>query len=433
MEYAPEKQTSEYKHSAIPVREILFILMIMLNENIFYLVNRSGLRFIYDIKQLLGGILVGLCAVYLVRIVKSDFVFKRIVLLIWCWQVIGMFTAYFVFGQSIREGSYNILFPSLILSYFLVCFLIEDTQRFERIKDILVALSIISGLIYITQFILYPDVIFLDTDFRQRYGNVRFTEFFIFTNLCLFITLNMLLVKNRSGLKRKLFYLSAFIIQITILIFIAQSRLQILTSVILSGFAVVIMQKKRIIRWYLIMTLMAITCFGMMMFLILKLNGIDIESNPITESAAEVLNGTGNIGYRFREAIYFLGNMKGRWLFGWGTLNMNNPQAVLISGIKYKYYLVDVGIIGYVYTYGIIGTALTVFAIIKSVGLSIRIYRNDNTIIYPLLFNLSVFFNSFMIFYYQEVMALLYLGIIYAFMEFEYKKRGWHTWTTTQN
>ena len=97
------------------IRALVFLSLIILVENIFYVFDRSRLVFIYDLKQLVGLFLIGMFLVYLPKIVKSHFLLFRSILLFMGYHILSIFTAYFTIGQPLIKGAYNLLLPSMIL------------------------------------------------------------------------------------------------------------------------------------------------------------------------------------------------------------------------------------------------------------------------------------------------------------------------------
>ncbi len=404
------------------IREFIFLSMIVLVENFFYLFDRLKLIFIYDLKQLVGFLLLVLFIIYFPKILQNRFHLFRSILLFMGYQIFSVFTAYFTLGQPLIKGAYTLLMPSMILIYFFVCFLIADLDRYERIKTLLIYSSMVAGSIYILQTFVYPGIVFLTTDFRFRYGNLRFTEFAVFMLFCAFITLNELLFKvyKEPGYQRHL-YMLALLIQLYTFFFIAQSRFLTITTWILLGAALLIFQKR--IPRHLMAVLGLWSGLGLSALLIvLYLQGKLPRLDFILDTLEEVVTISGNFGIRSKAVSFFVENLKEHWIFGWGTLNLDFPKAYFVSGVIFWHYMVDVGILGYTYQYGLLGSLVAVQLMVHALLVSWKIYKKDQRIFFPLLCCFAVLMNSMMVFFYQESMALFYVGLIFAFMEFEYRK-----------
>jgi len=404
------------------IREMVFLALILMVENIFYIFNRSRLVFIYDLKQLAGFFLLIMFIIYLPKIVKSKFLLFKSMMLFIGYQVISIFTAYFTIGQPLIKGIYNLMMPAMILVYFFGSFLIEDLKRYEKFKTLLIYCSILAGFIYILQALLYPKIIFLSTDFRYRYGNIRFTEFTVFMLFCAFITMNELLDRPGKVLMIKRFlYSLALLLQLGTFVLISQSRYITLTSLMLIGLALTMLQRRIPRRWivaFLVWSALGITSLIIFFYLMGNIPRLDF----IFETIEEIVTVSGNLEIRSNAVTFFLENLKGHWLFGWGSLNIDFPKAFFVSGRQLWYYMVDVGIIGYTYQYGLLGSLVSIQLIFKSLQISWRIYKKNRDVFFPLLCNGAVLINSFMVFFFQETMALFYVGLIYVFMEFEYRK-----------
>lgn len=404
------------------IRTLVFVGLILTAENIFYIFDRSSLVFIYDLKQLVGVLLFVLFLVYLPKIIQSRFLLFRSVMVYMVYQIVAVFIAYFSIGQPLIKGVYTLMLPSLILGYFFFCFLIEDNRRYERFKTLLIYTSIAAGIIYILQALLYPRYIFLFSDFRFRYANIRFTEFSVFMLFTAFITLNELLVRpGREMGIRRLSYSIALLLQLGTFVFISQSRFLTITTLLLIVIALTALQKR--FRRRLIIALMVWSTLGLgSLLILLNILGNTPRLDFLFETIEEIIKVSGNLNIRFNAAQYFVENLSGRWMIGWGALNIDFPKALIVSGRSFWHYFVDVGIVGYIYQYGIIGTLVTFLLLGHSLAISWKIYRKNQDIFFPLLCNGAVLINSFMVFFFQEVMALFYVGLIYAFMEFEYRK-----------
>jgi len=409
-------------HLAHRIREMVFLALILVVENIFYIFNRSQLVYIYDLKQLVGFFLLIMFIIYLPKIVRSKFLLFNSMMLFIGYQVISVFTAYFTIGQPLIKGIYNLMMPAMILIYFFGSFLIEDLKRYEKFKTLLIYCSILAGFIYMLQALLYPKIIFLSTDFRYRYGNIRFTEFTVFMLFCAFITMNELLANQGKGqiIKRFLYSLALFL-QLGTFLLISQSRFITLTSLMLIGVALTMLQRRIPRRWivaFLIWSTLGISSLLIFIYLMGKIPRLDF----IFETIEEIITVSGNLEIRSNAVTFFLENLKGHWIFGWGSLNIDFPKAMFVSGRGLWHYVVDVGIVGYTYQYGLLGSLVSLQLMFKSLQVSWRIYKKNRDVFFPLLCNSAVLINSMMVFFFQETMALFYVGLIYVFMEFEYRK-----------
>jgi len=403
------------------IRPLVFLSLIILVENIFYVFDRSKLVFIYDLKQLVGLFLIGMLVVYLPQIIKSHFLLFKSILIFMGYHILSIFTAYFTMGQPLIKGAYNLLLPSMILIYFFACFLIEKINQYEKFKMLYIYISLVAGIIYILQAQLYPKYVFLTTDFRLRYGNLRFTEFAVFMLFCAFITLNELFIRSgrQLGIKRYV-YIAALTVQLYTFFFIALSRYITVTTVVLITITLVFLQKcipRRLVAALLIWSALGMTTVLIAFYLLGKAPRLDF----ITDTLQEIFTISGNLGIRSNAVHYFAENLKDHWLLGWGTINLDFPEAYNVSGVRFWHYMVDVGILGYIYQYGILGSFVAFQLLAQSFVISWRIYKKNQRIFFPLLCNGAILINGLMVFFFQENMALFYIGLIFAFTEFEYR------------
>ncbi len=404
------------------IRAFIFLSLILMVENFFYIFDRSRLVFIYDLKQLTGLFLMGMFIIYLPRIIQSHFLLFKSVVLFMGYQILSIFTAYFTLGQPLIKGAYNLLLPAMILIYFFACFLIEKISRYEKFKTLFIYSSLVAGVIYILQTWLYPSYVFLVTDFRFRNGNLRFTEFTVFMLFCAFVTLNELIAKSGKELGMKRYaYIVALLVQMHTFLFIAQSRFITVSTVILIAIALVILQKRiprRLVLAFLVWLTLGISALLIALYLLGKAPRFDL----VMDTLKEIFTISGNAGIRSNAVLYFTENIKDHWLLGWGSLNIGFPKAYYLSGVEFWHYTVDTGIVGYIYQYGILGSLVAFQLLANAFIISWRIYKRDQRIFFPLLCNGAILINSLMIFFFQESMALFYMGLIFAFMEFEYRK-----------
>ncbi len=401
-------------------RALIALGILVFNENFIYMFNRFLLVYIYDLRQLLGLIFFGLFILYLPRILKTKMLFKGQMLLLMAYFFLELTVAYINIGQSYIQGFYTLYFNFLLLGYFIISFIWQDMDTFNKFRRYLIYYSIASGVLFILQSKTYPNIIFMLTDFRYRYGNIRFTEFSVVMTLVLFMNVNSLLENKTMRVMERIVHYVALVIQSYTLVLIAQNRLNLGVAVFIIGVAFWFWQSRFSRRHMLIVGVIGFLGLCVLMYR-MGIFADSGEGNVITETIEEITNVSGNLGIRYNAASFYLKNLPGHWLLGYGSLNLNLPQSIWLTGRKFLYYMVDVGMIGFIYKYGLIGLVLTWSLLIRGFIVARRIYKMDNHIYYPMMGQLLFILMSPQVFYFQEAAGVFYIGLWLAMIEFHYK------------
>lgn len=401
-------------------RALIVLGILVFNENFIYMFNRFLLVYVYDLRQLLGVIFFGLFILYLPRILRTKMLFKSQMLLLMAYFMMELTVAYIHIGQNYIQGFYTLYFNFLLLGYFIISFIWQDMDTYNRFQRYLIYYSIVSGLLFILQSRLYPRIIFMLTDFRYRYGNVRFTEFSVLMTLVMFMTINIVIENKKLSMTERVIHYTALVIQLYTLVLIAQNRLNLGVAVFIIALAFWFWQSRFSRRQMVIVGIFGLVGLVALIYKMGIFSGSG-DGNVITETLEEITNVSGNLGIRYNAANFYIKNLSGHWLLGYGSLNLNLPQAIWLTGRKFLYYMVDVGIIGFVYKFGLIGLVLTFALMIRGLVIARRVYRMDHHIYYPMMGQLFFILMSPQVFYYQEAAGIFYLGLWLAIIEFHYK------------
>lgn len=349
-------------------------------------------------------------------VVKKDKV-GFVVLLFLISRVVGAFTGYFIYNQGIATGLLVLRPMYIYLAYYplMMMYSMGRISKDDILSEILKFIKIIS-LVYLCQLLL----LYAGIDISNFSHTVRWGYRLYASNVPQMVGVFWCLVTITKTNKKKerkntIGWLILFIFEV---IFINQSRMVILCTVLTSG--IIIVLSPNVKNKFLIILVAIIV--GMFALSTSTVQGIIIDS--ISES---VSTEGGNILYRTYEKNYFENLLKGHELFGVGTPNQNYGEAAIYNGKQQSgyaqgnfymsgYYTSDLGIFAIRYYWGIVGLAvyeiLSIIALIYQIKEVFLCKKYEYELIIPMGINIFGFVASSTLCYYITRPGLYFIFFI---------------------
>lgn len=332
-------------------KELSIIFLLLLNENLFYLISRP-----------LAPIIAGFAIVFFIvksnNIVRKKYIFKKEILLLVLVCFISEIGAMIQYGQSLLYGLFGMhyIFIYFLYFYFVDYFNDNDEALRENIKNIIIKLGTVMSFLYLIQALIYPKIIIFNMSYGERGGHVRFYTGFVLIMFSILFTYVKLL--DKFNLK----ILGALFLQITSLIIVSQTRNFILAIFLVLVSGMFIYKKNNKIK---ITVMISVILSGIMYFLFFSDNNNTLN-NLIGSLLIEGQQGSGNVGARINEINYYMSILKRNLISGMGILYSRFELTDYITGYKpYFYFVGDIGMIGYIVQTGLLGATWLVYFLIS--------------------------------------------------------------------
>ena len=290
--------------------------------------------------------------------IKTPKSFRRFTLCLFCFILIEIVLTSVKYPRqsivlTIKETLYYFIVWLVLLSFFQIK---KSKMTQNRVANIIINISIICSVVAVVAYILYYvsdiNILKLDTVFSWdknnfRNGRLRFgvgIELIIYGALISFRDI----IQKKSTAKD---WICLFLSLIQILFFI-QTRMLMLT--LFATFIVFILINKEHSRFINIMGWMTvILLFFTSMFFVGEIyDGVNryFEADP-------------GIMIRFKAIKYYLEQLKSDPLFGMGLISSSRegPYWNLVAGTEGRFFRADVGVVGFLNTFGLIGFIFVVW------------------------------------------------------------------------
>lgn len=395
----------QIKKSILIVFCMLFI--IFLNERLFYMGQIGSSMHVMGLLS----ITVTLFLVYIKAFFEQKFLFRRVVLYYILINIVSLVVTNIQFGQPIVLGILRYKYIFVVLLYFPLCMMIYRVGT-EKIKKLIVTLTSFLSFVYIMQAILYPNIIFLNVNYADRFGFTRFYDGAYFIVIGLFITISYLYANyNKSG---KLKYYLAFLLQISYIVFVAQTRSSIIP--ILGIIILVLLSRlsfNNVLSYFKVLAMLIIGLIILMPYITDVINSIKTDVAR-TDGSAQI---------RVQAKEYVAEKIKENPIFGTGLYNAQYEEGQWINGSIYKYYAEDIGIKGFIFQYGYVGMILYLVMIGRFLYLSFRIfkYNREKGILYVIFCAYSCLQMPFTVTLNVDN-TLIYLVMFMALIQIDYNK-----------
>lgn len=364
---------------------ILFFAM-MLDLGFFDLVNTSSINFMgiyYADMVFLFCISITLYEILKNKLVLKNFKVLFLICVLIIIAILSSYSADISYGQGLLSG---IVAQREWISWVVLMYPISKWYKQKKITSDGLNLCIkyicrIYALICIAQYYLYSYVQFTYTIVSNRYGSVRLyfnSAFFAYT---VGIIIDELFNENTS-LKKKIMLLIEMMIYIYIIVFVTKGRM---ASIALLSALILCMcirrnmkaDRKIFLIFAVVVVIIAFssTTMGRDIFATIVGNSTDNDTLSVrTAGKAYYISKTFS---SVRTAI-----------FGYGVPNIHNSLAMKIANPLWtihgtaRFYLDDVGIIGILFKYGLIGIGALIIISLICIVKAYKIYKKYNKMAY---------------------------------------------------
>lgn len=344
----------------ISIQSILFVILIVYTRFFaFYPDSFIQLLFITFF------IFINLLLLFRIKINNRGY-FRNCIYFFLFYVIIEMIISLFVYKQSLFHVIIQSYYYFTFLSYFIYIKLIKNEKDILITKKIIIYVATILISIFIIQTILHKSgLYFINIQIIERNNRLRITLFAILINIAFLISYGEVL---KNGIKTSKLFIFNFIIALYFIIFIQQTRSIILIIAICIFIGFLVKFLRYIKKGTKELLFLIIICFSF-------LGTITIF--PYT-SMYESLEKDYGVVAREQAIDFYIAQIKEKPLFGMGIIKpiKGDQSYSLVHGPLGIYYKDDVGIIGFVNNFGIIGLGWYIFIMYKSYKLLRRLYIN---------------------------------------------------------
>lgn len=339
-------------------------IILILMCHIFYLVNIPD-----GLWLLLYLILAGIVYLKYFKVKVKSARYSAIIILGIFMIIISSIRAKYNSGQPFLYGlDQQKIFAIILMSYFALQKLFYKSKiNVELFEKIIIGMGVFECMVYILQHYAYPKIIFLNCMINIRNG-ARIYADSVVIELMIMICFSRILKNNKGNIKN----IACVVLGIFYEFVVAQGRLECMALIFVLAVSFLIYRgwsgKKLIIGSIIVVIGIWIYNSGLIeAFMTTEYNTMEIRDVARNLYYARLLKNPLNL------------------ILGYGYLGAGYSDIVGFAGTQKMLYVVDSGIFGFVYSYGIIGIIFVLGIIVKSIKLSFKVYKNENEI-YPLMF-----------------------------------------------
>ncbi|MCD7789581.1 MAG: hypothetical protein LUH55_03320 [Bacteroides thetaiotaomicron] len=353
----------------LDINKIFIYIIIILNLNIFYLVDSSSIPL--DDICLLIEVIFFLKVVCLER-TKVNYRYNWLILFALVIIFVSSIAAYYSYGgqplfYGIRAQRHWLM---ALLMYFPISKLLKlGLLSKSDLTDLVDNICIILGILVFAQTILGTGTVILNARIISRYGNIR-----IFVNTSFFaISFFHHFSRVLTGERIKIKDIIMIIIPVFVIVFVSQSRMSIIT---MAATVLIMLLANRLSVRKLAITILLIACVCVYLGTDSGMGLLDTIVGMTTESDISVESSE----IRDIGRAYFIEENTSsvfKFVFGSGYANKDWPAAYLKVGYDDGIYPSDNGIFGLFYFYGFIFVIWTAVLNFKLIRDGIR-YKNSD-------------------------------------------------------
>lgn len=294
---------------------------------------------------------------------RQKYQYGYIVLFILIMGIYSSIQSYVLHGQPLIQG---LLPQRFMISGFLFYFLLmkyinEKENAYENLKKIFLCLGYLELFLYITQYLLFKKIQFLQMNYTIRLNDIRMNLDAMAVPYIIFHAANNI-YKNRKISWKDILSISAGLFYSFV---IAKTRIVLAAYILAFIGGYLVWKKGGKKKIYVFFALFAMFVYlsqtELFAFLIMGLKNMDLSAQ------------TRVIG---RE--YYIDRILEHPLFGCGYINLNNAYAATYAGVKSGIYWVDLGIYGLTFFFGFIGLIWVIILFKKMAVMSFRLTKGGN-------------------------------------------------------
>lgn len=402
----------------------IIVILLLLEVNFFYIIplpESFGNLNSATKKYIIIFIIILTLCICSKRILKiNKFYFLPDIIFFIVLYIFEIIYSHILYNQSFFDGFRASHFYIVVLFYFVYAYVFRKTKDITKIQCFIICITLILSVLYLIQFYLYNfNIIFLNVDMsKMRFNTIRIYEngdILVFSIIIAFSNL----IKAGTRKKYKIILFANILFGVLNLILVIKWRIGIVATIVAIVTIIVIKYKQSFLK-LVISTILTI------IILVISLN---------TTVMKDYLNSFNNedvsINARQFEINFYLSQLKEYPLFGVGFIrveeNQFNNLSKLVNGNDYfTYYKDDVGFIGFINTFGIIGGIWYIVLIMKCLYVIIKNKRKKMDESYELIgifIYLVLTSNSAIIMNAQRIMILPIILSIFDYAYFRSIKK----------
>ncbi|GEM_PF-2507131 len=415
--------------SNIIIKNIIIIIF-LLESRFFYLIpmpkiiskfNNYSNKFIIFLVIIITvfSIIVSTKKMYKIK----QFKFNRIMVLFIVMFISEIILSYINYHQGFKNILMSSYYFLIILFYYILMFYIKKIGSIGFIKKVIISFSLILSIIFIIQSIKYNagGVYFLKTtvfdmkDLPFRNGNIRLTFASTLISLGIILSFSEVLKGKKIIEGNNLLNVVSFFFSSYYLLFVCQTRILIICEVISIIIMILFKAQNNFLKKSLILmlTVLAIAYIS-------NLNTTQMFFASFNDPVNKVSN-----MYRLEALNYYIQIIKENMFFGMGFVRpLEGTDAfTLVHGYQGYLYTTDVGIVGLVSIFGLLGASWFIGIIIKLFYMLLRLKKYKDAVYYIELIGIITFliFTSATIIV-TDPQRIILLPVIMVIFEYYYLK-----------
>lgn len=398
---------------------IILLFLISLSKGMFGLIDLKSEYLGLKITNIIRAIFILFIAYILLKYRgnKIKYNYSKYIYILLICVFISMLQQKFIINQPIiltlkEQVSYMIM---LCMYFPLKKFIILSKLNSIDILRGLLYLGTFSSLLYISEKILYigTGISFLSVSIGLE-GSFSVYRLYIGSSLVIISAINSIYFYTRE---KKLSYMLYYIINIATLIWISQSRLELISISIITFIGIMLysFRKKNVI------VLFGVVLSGSMVLLLSNIQEVIYKIFKLGEYS--VTGDTLSIREYGRE-LYFsiLTESNNRLVFGVGYPSREYFPAEEFYGFKDNIYLSDNGIYSILFIHGLVGVVTVVLLFLSYFKKAYKVYKNTgNTIFLLYITSLVIVMQNMVLWFFDSDGTLLFVLMI-VLLELTYEE-----------
>ncbi len=313
---------------------------------------------------------------------KVNYIYGKYIVAFFLISIVSSIAASYFFGQSIALSflSKRKLLVCFLLYFTIVRLLKLGRIRYEQFINVLFVVVTFELTVYTLQFLLVNVVKFTYIDITEvRFDSARLRFPYLLPMILGLKCMNEVMLGNAKKLRKVAAYIAYAAWTFYLLVFICKHRAPslILACVLCMAY----------LLWKRNLTVKAMLGLTVALILVLVASNSELLYHVYNESLQVLFNSStkgDTLSIRKLGQAYYLQRLTQSPIFGFGF--PHSEAASYGSGSRFRFYLGDNGIIGFMYIHGIIGVVWLILLFIKSFRMSWSLYQKRISYLFLLYF-----------------------------------------------
>lgn len=278
-----------------------------------------------------------------------------------------------LYGQPYILGLRASRYLFLYLLYFPLKELFKNPEYRKWTLDFLLYFGVFATTLYLVQYVVFDSFRFMYMDTTiERFGQTRLK-----IEVGLILSSSFIAVSRAITCKNQSKYWLIAIYELAAFALLTKTRM-VMFGLAVAFAAVLFLQKRhsRAFFAYAIVLFIGINAFNMEDSLLYKMYELTVS---------EVSAGSGNYDIRVSETKFYMDQATKTPLLGRGVINKLHPEALRALGETYRFSLSDIGIMGFFFSFGLVGVAWAALMFFKLSRLSAMALKTTDESRYSIL------------------------------------------------